>query len=416
MVLKVIENYIPIGHPNRPGIKMISEPLARICHGTSNYNRGAGDELHHSYVGRKYIKKLNIPLDKYEYFETNGSPFRVGCTHVYIDADSATIVIPLDEYCPGAGDRPLPYDNVWKGQKFLAKEMFDNKQNYCTWQFELCMNNMAQWDKVLENSIEFILKYMPGVNIPILRHYDVTSKLCPIPFVDLSIKEVDPRWIAYRKRLTVALLQNRSYKKEWFTHTYRVNPLDLSIHQVNSTGLNLTKQYPNFVDGAFYWWKDGKHYPIGWLISHGKVLNHYDGNASKPNGTFIVFKNGKVMCKTMTRLAVKMLVPDIYFCIQGFNLFKGDHVTLKESIEAEGFKYDEVGRTCWRPTICYNPTNNFVYVVGRPNSNAERAATTATNLKCTMGLGLDAGKSASYVHDGIIEIASNEILDNIICW
>jgi len=204
-MLKVITNYIPIGHPNRPGIKMTSKPKARICHGTSNYNNGTGDEMHRSYVGRAYTKKWNQERGKYEYFEANGELFRFGCTHVYIDKDSATIVVPLDEYCPGAGDRPLPYDEVYKGQKPLAKELFDNQQNYCTWQYELCMNDMNAWEQVLSNAIEFIKTYMPGADIPDVRHYDVTGKQCPIPFVNLSIKEVDPRWVAFRDRIRTAL-------------------------------------------------------------------------------------------------------------------------------------------------------------------------------------------------------------------
>jgi N-acetylmuramoyl-L-alanine amidase CwlA len=207
-LLKVITNYIPVGHPNRPGTKMISKPKARICHGTSNYNRGAGDEMHRSYVGRSYKKIWNGEKGKYEYFEADGkTPFAFGCTHVYIDKDSATIVIPLDEYCPGAGDRPLPYDSVYKGQKPLAKQLFNNQQNYCTWQYELCMDDMSAsaWEQVLSNAIEFIKLYMPDPNIPDVRHYDVTGKTCPIPFVNTSIKEIDPRWTAFQSRIKSAL-------------------------------------------------------------------------------------------------------------------------------------------------------------------------------------------------------------------
>ena len=43
MSLKVIEKYIPVGHPNRPGGKMVSIK-ARIFHGTANLAHGADGE------------------------------------------------------------------------------------------------------------------------------------------------------------------------------------------------------------------------------------------------------------------------------------------------------------------------------------------------------------------------------------
>ena len=115
-MLKVITNFLPLGHPNRPGIKL-SGLKARVWHGTANLKPSATDEMHRKYMGRNYIKRWNGAKSKYEYFEADGeTPFVFGGAHVFIDKDSATIVVPLDEVVWGCGDRPQDYDNGYKGQ------------------------------------------------------------------------------------------------------------------------------------------------------------------------------------------------------------------------------------------------------------------------------------------------------------
>lgn len=203
-MLKVITDLIPIGHPNRPGIKLTALK-ARVWHGTANLNPGATDTMHRGYVGRKYVKKWNQSLGKYEFFEDDGkTPFRFGAAQVYIDKDSATIMIPLDEYVPGCGDRPGNYNN-YKGQTKIAAEVFNHQQNYQTVQFELCMNDMSAWDKVLDNAIEFVRTYIPRTDIADYRHFDVTGKMCPSPMVDNSPNPC-PAWVAFKERLRKALV------------------------------------------------------------------------------------------------------------------------------------------------------------------------------------------------------------------
>lgn len=207
MSVNVVRDFIPLGHPNRPGSKLLGVK-ARVWHGTGNLNPGAGDENHRKYMGRAYVQKWNGAKGKYDFFEADGAtPFVYGGAHVYIDADSATITAPLDEVVWGCGDRPLPGNNGYNGQTRLAKEVFNNQNNNYTWNIELCMNNMGAWEKVLQNAVEFVAEYMPGVEIADYRHYDMTGKLCPAPLVEKSTKGGDIRWIAFRDRVEDALMQ-----------------------------------------------------------------------------------------------------------------------------------------------------------------------------------------------------------------
>lgn len=205
MTLKVIEDFIPLGHPNRPGTKLYGLK-ARVWHSTANLNAGANDTMHKGYMGRAYKKVWNASKGKYEYFEADGkTEFRYGGAHVFIDKDSATITAPLDEVVWGCGDRPLDYNNGYKGQTKLAKEVFNNQNNYYTWNIELCMNDMAAWDKVLANAIEFVKTYMPGVNLRDYRHYDMTGKSCPSPMVCKPGSKEEAGWISFGDKIKQAL-------------------------------------------------------------------------------------------------------------------------------------------------------------------------------------------------------------------
>jgi N-acetylmuramoyl-L-alanine amidase CwlA len=197
-MFKVFTDYVPEGHPNRPGIKLRGLK-ARVWHGTANFNSTANDTMHRAYMGRPYQKRWNQDKGKYEFFETSGAPFAFGGAHVYIDKDSATIMCPLDEVVWGCGDRPLLYDPINKGQKPLAKQAFNNEQNYMTWNIELCMNDMTEWTQVLNNAIEFIKQYMPNL-IDDFRHYDVTGKPCPMQLVDNS-PNICPAWADFKNRI-----------------------------------------------------------------------------------------------------------------------------------------------------------------------------------------------------------------------
>ncbi|HEY9060500.1 MAG TPA: stalk domain-containing protein [Pseudobacteroides sp.] len=204
MALKVVFDYIPLGHPNRPGTKLYSQD-ARIWHGTANTSPTATDEMHRKYAGRPYIKKWNEETKSYKFYEQDGiTPFVYGATHNYIDKDSVTIIIPHDEYAPGAGDKSLNMNNGYNGQTRIARDVFNYQQNFRTIQTELCMNDMNAWDKVLSNAIEFTKLYMPHIKKD-FRHFDVTGKPCPAPLVNTSIKEVDPRWLQFVSRINAAI-------------------------------------------------------------------------------------------------------------------------------------------------------------------------------------------------------------------
>jgi N-acetylmuramoyl-L-alanine amidase CwlA len=205
---------IPLGHPNRPG--GLREGLSIIgVHYTNNDKFNADDIMNADYFARKWHRNYNGVVSEYiivkEIVDGNiiytkkEIPFQYGSTHKIVDEDSCTNTIPTTEPCWGLGDRPLPFDLEWKGQKKVAKRLCNWRQNYRSMNVEICNNR--SWDKAVNNAkiviIEYIksLKYKYDLNeefclypetievfpsnaLLILRHFDVTGKICPKPMVD----------------------------------------------------------------------------------------------------------------------------------------------------------------------------------------------------------------------------------------
>lgn len=183
---------IPTSHPNRSGVKSDKLDLF-IVHYTANDNLGATDIANAKYFGRAF-KLVNG-----KYYEADGkTKFRYGCTNKIIDYDSVCTVIPIGEYTPNAGDRPLNYYNGYKGQTAKAKEV-DYRQNYRSTSYELCNND--NWLAVVDNAVEEIARDMvegglPKSEIQVLRHGDLTGKNCPRAFM-----EDEAAWADFRDRL-----------------------------------------------------------------------------------------------------------------------------------------------------------------------------------------------------------------------
>ena len=198
--MEVNKAHIPKGHPNRPGTKL-SALKAVVIHYTQNDNPGATDTMNVKYIGRKYVKKEN------KSFESDGvTPFRFGSAHVFCDMDSVTEAIPLDEVAWGCGDK-----NYKGGYQRIAEKVFKRRQNFETISVEICNNDVIKnspedWEKAVANAMQWVIIFLREYNLKVdftgsiypqaveeapeagkillLRHYDITGKICPKPFVD----------------------------------------------------------------------------------------------------------------------------------------------------------------------------------------------------------------------------------------
>lgn len=216
------EELIPRGHPNRPGTKL--EALkAIVFHYTANDAPGASDTMNAKYFGRVWhVGEDGNPAEwawetrkdqsgyvirdpgtgKPQLFKIE-VPFRYGSTQVIVDEDSATIAIPPDEAAWACGDRNAgPWTPEFKGQRPLARNLFAFRQNYQSLSVEICNN--ASWEKAVDNAAEWAIGFLKGKGLEVdvehsimpqepfvlapktvilERHFDLTNKKCPMPFV-----------------------------------------------------------------------------------------------------------------------------------------------------------------------------------------------------------------------------------------
>jgi len=199
--MDVVQAHLPSGHPNRPGTKLRALK-AIVIHYTQNDNSGATDTANVKYIGRKYV--LNTEGKK---FEADGkTPFRFGSAHIFCDMDSVTEAIPTDEVAWSCGDK-----NYKGGYQRISEKVFKFRQNYESIGIEICNNNVIKdsledWEAAVENAKNWLIEYLfsfnlkvdkigslfpQGVNeapeagtVLLLRHYDITGKICPKPFID----------------------------------------------------------------------------------------------------------------------------------------------------------------------------------------------------------------------------------------
>mgnify|MGYP000903184598 FL=1 len=205
-IIKHIDKF----HPNRPCIPLQSIK-AIVIHYTQNDMPQADAVFHYKYLNRPYITKINEQQKKL-FFEKDGiTPFRYGSAHVFCDMNNIIETIPLNEVAWSCGDK-----NYKRDYKPIAYNIFQKKQNYQTINVEICNNDIIKksqidWQGAVENAKLFIKDYLrknnlkidiekslnPQIvkpielkenNILLLRHFDITGKICPKPFID-SIEE-----------------------------------------------------------------------------------------------------------------------------------------------------------------------------------------------------------------------------------
>lgn len=106
--------------------------------------------------------------------------------HIFVDDKVALVSVPLNYVAWHCGTRGKYYHKYCRNANSIGIEM-------------CCEYINGEWiihDQVLKNTQELVRQLMKEYNIPIenvVRHYDVTHKLCPRPLVD------DIKWNTFKE-------------------------------------------------------------------------------------------------------------------------------------------------------------------------------------------------------------------------
>lgn len=153
--------YIRINKFSRPGIKN-SRIEGLIMHYTAN---NGGTARNH----KSYFNNLNGVY---------------ASAHLFVDDEEAICIIPLNEVAYHAND----IQKYVNGQPYYPLRSIIGNANYSTIGIEMCLDRNGKiTEKTFQNTVkavkELIAKYPNITRDKIWRHYDVTSKNCPAPWV-----------------------------------------------------------------------------------------------------------------------------------------------------------------------------------------------------------------------------------------
>ena len=174
------------------------------------------------------------------------------------------------------------------------------------------------------------------------------------------------------------------------------------------TPAELVKTIQNYVNCCFY---GGDDKPFRLVIQDGLVVSpfmDYDDIEKSKKGTFIVYKDGSTVVKTVGKNDFKSLdISNIKLAFQGFNFNyeANGSKNLISSMNKEGWNDDIHNRNCLRPGFGYNYKTGKV-VIAVKKTNAKGLRTLMRNLGCitkdndTCGIGGDSGGSVALAVDG----------------
>ena len=161
---QIKNNYVVVNRFSRPGLKR-SMTKGIIVHYTAN--PGASAANHASFFDGK-----------------DGGGSRYASAHLFVDAKEALCIVPLNEVTYQAND----VQKYVKGKAYRgAEDVLGQNANWTAVGVEMCLEKdgsiaTATFNRTVDGVVELCKKY--GLNQhDLYRHYDVTAKNCPAPFV-----------------------------------------------------------------------------------------------------------------------------------------------------------------------------------------------------------------------------------------
>lgn len=114
----------------------------------------------------------------------NGST-RAASAHYLVDSDGVIQCLPTNEVGFHVGDKPM---GRYKQAGIDMIGTSNLTPNYFTIGVEMCVNEGGNWNKTVDNTVTLaareLVRYGLNIDTGLLRHFDVTGKLCPAMYID----------------------------------------------------------------------------------------------------------------------------------------------------------------------------------------------------------------------------------------
>ncbi|KAA0565350.1 N-acetylmuramoyl-L-alanine amidase family protein [Bacillus sp. CH30_1T] len=126
--------------------------------------------------------------DHQEFFDgADGGNYRYAGAHIFVDKDEAVEVIPLNEVAYQANEKEPRLSTL----KATTSYYPEGNANLLTLSIEMCIEEDGSFHPDTVERTRLVVKYLQNkfpqlrdTKNRVVRHYDVTGKICPKPFVD----------------------------------------------------------------------------------------------------------------------------------------------------------------------------------------------------------------------------------------
>ncbi|QJT71655.1 endolysin [Psychrobacillus phage Spoks] len=190
VALNYEQKHIHVNKFSRPGFKLL-KVAATVIHYTAN-NGGTAD-------------------NHFSYFDTLTD--RYASAHIFVDKNKALEIIPLDEVAFHANERKE--GPLIPSLKATAPYYGGGNANLISIGIEMCMekDGMIHPDTITRTILVVQMLQQKFGKQPIYRHYDVTGKNCPAPFVSdkskwekflADVEKKEENQVAEEQKLTPA--------------------------------------------------------------------------------------------------------------------------------------------------------------------------------------------------------------------
>lgn len=209
-------------------------------------NFSKGENKKNKYIVIHYVGAVSTAFNNAKYFHDK---YRDASANYFVDDNSIYRVVKDEDIAWHCGTKKTYYHDKCRNNNSIGVEM-------------CCFMNNGVLDiseKTIKNTIELVKDLMKKYNIPssnVIRHYDVTHKICPAPFVN------NPnRWSDFKSRLLNTNSTNDVVSR-------KIGDV-VTINGVYTSSTSTTKLTPAFKSGTITTIIKGARNP--YLLNHGNI-------------------------------------------------------------------------------------------------------------------------------------------------
>lgn len=277
---------------------------------------------------------------------------------------------------------------------------------------EMCNSVSGVPEAVEENALWLVRQLMAKYNVPVehvIRHYDVTGKECPKPWV-----WDNAAWLRFKNKIQEDENVAQTVMKLDEIWVQEINPLNLQIKIVDKKKKDIDED--KYFNLGFFSGNSNTTVPVGNLAIDGKIITQAKDNESWINlskhnvSTLWIDFDGNVGITATDDLTT---IPKLKNAVSGVPIIAGGIALSMNYIKTEGWSGDECYNT-WHGFLGIRH-NKLVYVA--MNCGFSSMVWNLVALGIYDAIKLDGGGSF-ILHDekDVAVTTENRRIHNIGCW